>query len=522
MQSVWPDSFVEDSNLTFTISVLRKALGDGKFIQTVPKRGYRFIGEIRTPEVRIIDDQNQGASPVAGPSIEAKTPPWKKERSLYAALAIVCIVGLAGLVYGVYRMASLALAPRYTTGLDVTRLTSSGNVRFAAAEPTGKYIAYVEEEGPRQSFWLKNVANGSNLQIALPENAERVSSITFSPDGNSLFFGASGGLYQVPVLGGPTIKVMDDYLGVGQPNAITFSPDGKQFAFLRNLKESPGTTALVVSSIDGKNQRNMAVSQRPEVFLRSASWSPDGEFVACVVLNLSGSQEIALIRVFDGAVSKVPGYSTDAIRQVVWRPDGRGLLAVVVNDSELGSQIWAISPASGEARRLSNDLQDYRNLSITAHPSKIVAVRTEQESHLWVTDVTQLDTAKQITSGFQKFDGVSGISWTDDGRIIYDSSPNGKPEVWLVNGDGTGRQQIADDGGTSKASPEGKFLVYRSMMVLVRVCFDLIGKNGTRFDLPRETISIQRIADGKWIVFTRIADDVGLWKVPLTGATPSN
>src|SRR5678810_623730 len=47
MRKVWPDSFVEENNLAQNISILRKALG-GDYIQTVPKRGYRFVGEVRT------------------------------------------------------------------------------------------------------------------------------------------------------------------------------------------------------------------------------------------------------------------------------------------------------------------------------------------------------------------------------------------------------------------------------------------------------------------------------------------
>jgi pimeloyl-ACP methyl ester carboxylesterase/DNA-binding winged helix-turn-helix (wHTH) protein/class 3 adenylate cyclase len=53
MQKVWPDSFVEENNLAQNISVLRKAIGDG-FIQTVPKRGYRFVGDVRTPEETLV------------------------------------------------------------------------------------------------------------------------------------------------------------------------------------------------------------------------------------------------------------------------------------------------------------------------------------------------------------------------------------------------------------------------------------------------------------------------------------
>src|SRR5215204_2354890 len=50
MQQVWPDSFVEENNLAQNISILRKALGKTPggepYIQTVPKRGYRFVGDV--------------------------------------------------------------------------------------------------------------------------------------------------------------------------------------------------------------------------------------------------------------------------------------------------------------------------------------------------------------------------------------------------------------------------------------------------------------------------------------------
>jgi len=52
MQKVWPDSFVEENNLAQNISLLRKALGES-FIQTVPKRGYRFVGDVRLSGVEL-------------------------------------------------------------------------------------------------------------------------------------------------------------------------------------------------------------------------------------------------------------------------------------------------------------------------------------------------------------------------------------------------------------------------------------------------------------------------------------
>src|SRR6266511_3419701 len=47
MQALWPDSFVEEANLTQNIYTLRKALGEGDYIETIPRRGYRFVAPVR-------------------------------------------------------------------------------------------------------------------------------------------------------------------------------------------------------------------------------------------------------------------------------------------------------------------------------------------------------------------------------------------------------------------------------------------------------------------------------------------
>jgi DNA-binding winged helix-turn-helix (wHTH) protein/TolB-like protein/Tfp pilus assembly protein PilF len=81
MSEIWPDSFVEDTNLARNISILRKALGkaeDGsRYIETIPKRGYRFVGKVTQPEFS--DDDNTAAldpqtDPVAG---SGQTGSWK-------------------------------------------------------------------------------------------------------------------------------------------------------------------------------------------------------------------------------------------------------------------------------------------------------------------------------------------------------------------------------------------------------------------------------------------------------------
>ena len=70
MAKVWPDSFVEENNLAQNISALRKALGEDrsaqKYIETVPKRGYRFIADVR------VDSEDEAARPETWPHKETQ------------------------------------------------------------------------------------------------------------------------------------------------------------------------------------------------------------------------------------------------------------------------------------------------------------------------------------------------------------------------------------------------------------------------------------------------------------------
>ena len=63
LKEIWPDSFVEEANLNRSVSVLRKALGEdpSRYIQTVPKRGYRFVAQVTARRARESGAVRRGA-----------------------------------------------------------------------------------------------------------------------------------------------------------------------------------------------------------------------------------------------------------------------------------------------------------------------------------------------------------------------------------------------------------------------------------------------------------------------------
>ncbi len=207
------------------------------------------------------------------------------------------------------------------------------------------------------------------------------------------------------------------------------------------------------------------------------------------------------------------------ISQVVWQPDGKGLLVIATQGrSSISRQIWSLSYPNGEAQNISNDFNNYQSLSLTADGRGLVAVRIEQAAYIWVMSGGNTNQSKQLTQGIDRYDGIWGLSFLADGKIIYETTPNGMGEVWKMDADGRNAKQIVDESGSTTASPDGKYLVFQSDDGPGVGLFRLNLSNGEK---KRLTIGADVWAtvspDNKWVIFTRWADQVALWKVSIDG-----
>jgi len=123
---------------------------------------------------------------------------------------------------------------------------------------------------------VRQTATRSDIRI-IPPTAEYYVGLTFSPDGNYVYYVRStnpyvaGALFQIPALGGESRKVVDR---VDSP--VAFSPEGKRAAFIR---ENPGSeTALMMAAADGTGERQISARKIPDPFVESGmAWSPDGK-----------------------------------------------------------------------------------------------------------------------------------------------------------------------------------------------------------------------------------------------------
>src|SRR6185295_20245818 len=164
--------------------------------------------------------------------------------------------------------------------------------------PDGKYVVSAANDSKQQaSLWLRQVSTSSLVRIVSPENGGYFGT-TFSPDGELVYYVATlernkfvPTLYRVPALGGTPAKVLDRVF-----SAIAFSPDGKQFAFVR---ANPQDTALMVANTDGSGEpRSIAVLKQPNGFSTSGpSWSPDGKRIASGMFKASGAGYSTVVEV---------------------------------------------------------------------------------------------------------------------------------------------------------------------------------------------------------------------------------
>ena len=424
-------------------------------------------------------------------------------------------------------------APRQSSAplqsMKITSLTSSGNASQAVISPDGRYVVHVASQDGLEHLRVRQVNTNSDVQI-VPPTEVRYMGLTFSRDGDFVFYVASDKnnprptLYQVPVLGGTPRKLISN---VG--SAVTFSPDGKRLAFTRQFTEQ-GEDGLMVANADGSGERRIAVRKFPN-FFRSASWSPDGKTIACgagshVPVYNSYAVEIPA----EGGEEKTIGSkSWTFIGQVDWVRDGSGLVLTASEEASGSfdsSQIWFLSRESGDVQRVTNDLNNYAGVSLTADSSRLVTVKSETVANIWVIPSGEASRAAQLTHGGGRRDGEHGALRTPDGRLIYVSKGSGNEDIWIMNADGSRQTQLTSNAGINthpSVSPDGRFIVFTSTRDGAAHIWrmDIDGANPKQLTSGSGENYAQFSADGKSVVYTLFAGKPTLWRVSIEGGAPA-
>ena len=453
-------------------------------------------------------------------------------------IGIATTIVLFAVIAGGFLVYKLATSNK-TTGspaIKFTRLTTGGRVGNELIiggtniSPDGKWVVFVTSEKGLYSWYVRQISTNSLVRIAGPAEETTGGGTAFSPDGEFVYFPKGdkttpdGALFKVPVLGGTPQKILE---GIWGP--VTFSPDGKQIAYVR-LFPSTGESWLVIANADGSGTpRTISKRNLPEYYSRfGPSWSPDGKRIAVGAQSIPEVSNATVVEVpveggSEHAVTK-PQWSN--VSRVHWIKDGSGL--VFAADSFLnstGSQIWFVSYPDGVAHRITNDLNGYGHysLGLTADSNTIVTVQTDYTNAIWLAPVNE-DSSKahQISNG--KYEGSLSLDAATEGRIVYLDSIGNANEIGLMKADGTDKKQLTSDGAiklSASVSPDGRYILFASnrsgAFSIWRL--DLDGNNQKQLT-NNETFAVNAVAspDGKWVVYQSLRDGKWqLWKIPIDG-----
>ena len=329
--------------------------------------------------------------------LDAEAATEKLSRKRYLAVAALIGSSLAIAVFALvvaHRHASNNSGPAFQK-ITLIKQTASGNASLPAISHDGKYVAYVVEDGDLQSLLVEQVVVNSSVQVVAPAEVVFIG-VTFSPDDNHIYYVARPKserlkkLYQVPLLGGAPREIMAN---VDSP--ITFSPNGQYFAFVRD-DPPQRETALIIARPNSSEERKLATWKGPEeLSLLGLSWSPDGRLIACaahVIEQGKSFMRLLAVRVEDGSSEPIGSQRWSYIGQVAWLGDGSGVVfsAWQLNWGVYGDQLWLLTFPKGEARRVTNDMNSYDGVSISANsasPAKLVTRRTDRVSSIWIAPV---------------------------------------------------------------------------------------------------------------------------------------
>jgi len=531
MQAIWPDSFVEEGNLTRLIHTLRKTLGedDGRhLIETVPKAGYRFIPKVEENRADISRTDGRPGATNEPAKTYAKTRPtlFGLRPSIFWSIFVGLLL-LGVLAWSTSRRHYFRGASIEAVGLKA--ITTSGNIGFPALSPDGRLLAFVRTEAGKPSLWMRqNSLRHSEIRLTEPKMDEIFTAVVFSPDGSKVYFllkprnNSVTRLYSVPILGGEGAKpVIDD---VDSPPA--FSPDGRQFAFMRrNTKE--GVTALMVANNDGNELREVVRRTNPlDYLLKPLAWSPDGQELVCVGSQKIGSADrnLVLIDVAEGKEGLVSTEKWIWIDSIVWTKKKGIVFSASDPQKPLGLQLWAVDTLEGTPKRLTSDLNDYSDLSLAVDTGEISALQAQWESYVGLIDTTAPDTAQRVSPN--KTDGSQGIAWTPDGDLIYTSVINSRNSLQRVSlGDMSTRAVTEDDKNVFRnpvISSDGRYIVYTSNQEQP----ESIWRMGIDGRDPKRLITISGdmaavSPDGQTVYFSSsVEGQATIWSVPIDGGVP--
>ncbi len=471
MEAVWPGTFVEEASLTRNVSVLRKILSDGEdgrfYIETIPKRGYRFVAPVE-------EARENGGAPA-----HALRPPEELRGSLAAAnrheswwhslLArrrLILVTASTALVLG--STAALAFRPRDAVP-SVSRslqVTSFGRASDPLAVSADRLFLGIHTGGSRQVAQMPAALASPTTEepLILPTSLPKPRIFDISADGSELLVGAersAGGdleLWVMRTAGGAPRR-----LGSLTATGAGWSPDGKHIVFTAGA-------GVYVANNDGTETRKLTDVSGAAIWPR---WSPDGRMIRFTAEDLSEQPDSiweispsgGTARRLFASLSRDNERWTNGVAFGNWTADGRYFYFVVTRHVgyERAASLWVVR----ESRNLLGGLPAPKRIfesplvlgpPIPSRDGKRLFFTAHQEDR----ELLKYDSQQKRFISWLGGIPVASIHYSSDGLwVAYGSFPDGV--LWRARADGSEAVKLAESPAVPYApvfSPDGKSVLY--------------------------------------------------------------
>jgi len=561
MRTVWAEQFVEEGNLNKNVSLLRQALGEGengdRYVETVPKRGYRFVADVQevggnggselvvethTRASLVVEEEADDDTPAAAGGealVEEPAPTIGAVKRRWQWLPLALVLGLLGVGASVFWLVKNRSSATETQTderpvvVKTTQLTTWKGLDFYPAfARDGKSIAFSSDRSGSFEIYIKQLVPGAR-EVQITSDGGQNYQPAFSPDGSLIAYHSKkrGGIWVVPLTGGAPKQLTE----FGSNPA--WSPDDSLIAFqsepfhiigYMTMNPRPPSTLWVIPSKGGE-PRQLTQAGTPPGGHGGPAWSPDGKRI---VFNGSGLGERVWSISAQGDDLKQISGRIEGASDAVYAPDGKSIFFT----SDTGWSLYKVSladagdPIGEPVNFFSGAGPHIRKLSVAANGKSIVYCALSTMSNIWALPLAPKTNVAsgnpvQLTQNANTCDAAPAFS-PDGKTIAYFTFATGVPrQIWTMDADGRNQTQITTDSGAFPWwLPDGRRIAFESRREN-RVGLWTVnvegGKEKTLFEFDEHTGVTRLSPDGKRVAFiSRRSGAPNIWVGPLDGGPP--
>ena len=507
MDLVWPDTFVEESNLTHHIAALRKALDGQALIETVPRRGYRFSIANEATESVIVQRIERRVVEIEE-VVEERPGKSLNFKGAAAACAVIGGLFLAAVVgYSIRSGSFVGKGTSMTTALSV-----AGQIRSFAVSPDGKMIAFAWRPEGEKASQLYVQLSGGGTPLKLTNSGSSVFP-AWSPDSSTIAFIRSdkttSSIVFVPALGGPERKFCD--LVDVAPLDLAWSADGNLFAVsdTSGAENGPRSIVLIKASDGSKTRLTHPPAESNGDFL--PTFSPDSRSVV-FRRDAAVASDIRRIEI-DRSGELILSSESVLVQSLAWTvPD------TVIYTAKRGSasELFRVSAKiESKPEKLQNLGTQATRISTSRDSGNLYFLENLSDVNIWETsfdpELENVVERKKIIGG-PRIEENGELS-PDGRRIAFISDRSGFYEIWLAATDGTEETKLTDLAGpvigALKWSPDGSQLSMHASFGRDQDIYVVNAASGkaTRITEGGKHYVRNWSLDGKSVYYTTLIDD---------------